>query len=126
MRRLDILRLRLRSVFFRKSVERELEKELRFHLEEEIGKRRADGLSAEEATISAAKRLGGVAQIQEECRDMRRTALIETVMQDIRYAYRTLLKAPAFTWVIILTLALSIGATSAIVSVSDSGTFAIS
>ena len=75
MRRLDVLRLRLRSVFFRKSVERELEKELRFHLEEEIGKRRADGLSAEEATISAAKRLGGVAQIQEECRDMRQNRI---------------------------------------------------
>ncbi len=67
----------------------------------------------------ALKRLGGIAQIQEECRDMRRTAMLETILQDAKYAIRTLLKTPGFTWIMILTLALSIGATTAIVSVVE-------
>lgn len=120
MRRLRVLGLRVRSLFFRGRVESDLEKELRFHLEEEMQERRAeDGLSADEAKVAAIRRLGGMAQIKEECRDMRRMAVIETIGQDVRYAYRTLLKTPAFTWVIVLTLALSIGATSAIVSVLE-------
>ncbi|HEY1217098.1 MAG TPA: ABC transporter permease [Bryobacteraceae bacterium] len=119
VRRLEILRLRLRSLFFRRRVERELEKELRFHLEAEIEEHRAGGLSPEQARIAAMRELGGVAQIQEECRDMRRTAVLETLGQDVRYAFRTLRRTPAFTWVIVLTLALSIGATSAIVSVLE-------
>jgi predicted permease len=116
---LKILQLRLRSLFWRRRVESELEKELRFHLEEEMAARQAEGLPLEDAKIAAMKRLGGVAQIQEECRDMRRTTFLETLGQDAKYALRTLLKTPAFTWTIILTLALSIGATSAIVSVFE-------
>ena len=119
MRRLEILRLRLRSLLFRSRVERELDKELRFHLEQEIEERRAAGLSSEQASIAAARKLGGVTQIKEDCRDMRRTAGMDTFLQDARYTLRTLLKTPAFTWVIVLTLALSIGASSAIFSVLE-------
>lgn len=119
MRSLEILRLRLRSLVFRGRVERELDRELRFHLEEEIEECRDRGLSSEEAEIAAVRTLGGVAQIQEECRDMRRTAVLETLGQDAKYAFRTLRKTPGFTWVIVLSLALSIGATSAIVSVFE-------
>jgi predicted permease len=100
-------------------VECELEKELRFHLDQEVQEGRDKGLSPEEAYTAAIKRLGGVAQIQEECREMRRTAIVETLGQDSKYALRTLLKTPGFTWVVVLTLALSIGATSAIVSVVE-------
>jgi predicted permease len=119
MRHLEVLRLRLRSLFLRKRVEHELERELRFHLEEEMEDQQAGGLSSDEAKIAAIKKLGGVTQIQEECRDMRRTAILETLGQDVRYAFRTLLKTPAFTGVIVLTLAFSIGVTSAIVSVLE-------
>lgn len=118
-RRWNILRLRLRSLLSRRSVERELAKELLFHVETEIEEGRAKGLSFDDARQEALKSLGGIAQLQEECRDTRRTAMLETTLQDVKYAIRTLLKTPAFTWVLVLTLALSIGATTAIVSVVE-------
>jgi predicted permease len=118
-RRWNILRLRLRSLLTRGAVERELAKELRFHLEKEIEAARAKGLSVEDARSAALKKLGGITQIEEECRDMRRTAMFETILQDLKYAIRTLLKTPGFAAILILTLALSIGATTAIVSVVE-------
>lgn len=119
MRLFEILRLRLRSLLFRDRVESELDKELRAYLEQEMEESRARGFSSEEARSAAMKKLGGVAQIKEECRDMRRTAPLETLNQDVKYAFRTLSKTPVFTGIIILTLALSLGATSAIVSVLE-------
>jgi len=113
----DILLLRLRSLFGRSSVERELERELSFHIEQQAEENIARGMSSDDAYAAAKRSLGGVAQIQEECRDMRRTNHIETVWNDLRYAVRTLFRAPVFTIIIVLTLALSIGANSAIFSV---------
>ncbi len=115
----NILRMRIRSLFRRSQVERELEKELRFHFDQEMEDGRARGLSPEEARSVALKKFGGMAQIQEECRDMRKTGFVENLEQDLRYAIRILAKSPGFTLVMILTLALSIGATSAIVSVIE-------
>jgi predicted permease len=118
-RQWNILRLRLRSLFARSAVERELAKELRFHLDTEIEVARAKGLSWEDARSTALKKLGGMARIEEECRDTRRTAMFETTLQDLKYAFRTLLKTPGFTAILVLTLALSIGATTAIVSLVE-------
>ncbi|MGA8026896.1 MAG: permease prefix domain 1-containing protein, partial [Bryobacteraceae bacterium] len=74
--------MRARSLLHRSRVEQELEKELRFHLEQEIEESRARGVSPEEAHSAALRRIGGIAQIQEECRDMRRTNFLESLGHD--------------------------------------------
>lgn len=79
----DIGRLRLRSLLRRGRVESELDKELRFHLESETATNLRLGDSPEEARLAAIRRLGGMAQIQEECRDMRRTNYLENFLRDL-------------------------------------------
>ena len=119
MRWFHKLSLRFRSVFRRGSVEQELSDELRFHLERMIEAEVATGMPAEEARYSALRELGGVEQIKEECRDMRRTNLLEDLIQDARYGLRVLAKSPGFTAVAILTLALGIGASTAVFTLLD-------
>jgi predicted permease len=115
----DVLRMRLRSLAKRQRVETELDKELRYHVERQTEENVAAGMNEREAREAASRMFGGVSQIEEYCRDMRQTQYLENILQDLRYAVRMLGKSPAFTVVIVLTLALSIGANSAIFSMID-------
>jgi predicted permease len=117
---LNDLLLRLRALFRRNVVEEELDEELRFHFEHEVAKYKKSGMSEEEARRRARLAFGGQEQVKEGCREARGTSLIESSLQDVRYAVRQLWANPTFAIVIILTLALSIGANSAIFSVIDS------
>ena len=98
-------------------MEEQLEKELRFHLDQHANDLIAQGSAADLARRNARLALGGPEQVKEKCRDARGTRWLEDLLQDFRYVLRTLRQRPAFAAVAILTLALGSGATTVMFTV---------
>lgn len=113
------LPLRLKSIFLRRRVELELEEELRFHLEHKIEEGVASGLSPEEARRRALRAMDGLEQRKEEIRDARRVHWLTDFLDDVRFATRSLGRAPGLTALVVITLALGVGMTSTPFSMVD-------
>jgi predicted permease len=112
-------RFLVRQLFSKRRRQRELDEELRIHLEQATEANRAAGMKAEEARRQALIEFGGVERTREECHRQRPGWWLDTVAQDVRYALRGFRRNPAFTITVIATLALGIGATTAVFSVVD-------
>ena len=103
----DLL-VRLRAILRRDTVERELDEELRFHVEHQVDRYVESGMSQADAVRRARLEFGGVEQMKEACRDARGVGLVHSLGQDLRYGVRTMRRSPVFSVTAIVTIALSI------------------
>jgi predicted permease len=111
------LPLRIRSLFGRQKADQELDAELRDHVEQKMQLYITQGVAREEARRAALLEMGGLEKRKEECRDARRVNHLESFLHDIRFGFRMLCKSPSVTAVVVIAIALGVGANTAIFSV---------
>lgn len=116
---LSVVRLRWRSLTRARELDLDLEDELRDHVEARVGEHIAAGVEPAAARRRALAELGGLTQVTERCRDTRGLALVESLVQDVRYGARALVRDLGFTSIAILTLALGVGANLAVFTLVD-------
>src|SRR5437763_8802213 len=108
-----------KSLFRKRALDAQLDSEQRFHIEELAEANVAAGLTPEEARRRAVLEFGGREQIKEELRDVHRVSIIESTLANLKSAFRFIRKSPSFSITVIVTLALGIGANSAVFSAID-------
>ncbi|HWS90361.1 MAG TPA: ABC transporter permease [Pyrinomonadaceae bacterium] len=114
---------RLRALLRRDSLDSELDTELRYHIERQVAEYVSEGMTQEEARRAAVRDFGGVTQSKERCREARGVRPLEDLRQDILFGLRVLRRNPVFSLVAVVTLALGIGANTALFSITNAVIF---
>src|SRR5262249_55840895 len=112
--------LRLRALFTGTAADREIDDELRFHIDRQIESYKKAGLADAEAARRARLEFGGIEQVKEDVRDARRTAWFDDLRRDTVYAFRTFRRLPGFAAIALLIVALGIGATTVMFTIINS------